>query len=720
MRRISCKRVERHAIFILSGVLSAIGALPLAFFEAIPGYDSRSHIAKTAFLMYSLSHGNYSGWSMFWYGGFQLLDTYPPLLYFLAAFLGWPWASAIVGMKIVIALSFMLSGVSIFILARDFGVSQKWSLGASLLYAFAPPHLLFLYDYGSLTYSLGFAIAPIFLLAFRKTLRNENYISALILGGSGAILLLANAPTVYVLLFPTAVYVILGTPRSKISSVLRFGLAAAFAAFSFSAFWLMPYTLYGLSTPIHLFWTPPEGRYPDFEIISLSSLLTPNFIELRAGYLGHFLLLPALASLLTLRKRDEFGLFAAALTSVLLTVGASLSDLFYKIPLILVLQFPKRFLIADVLFLSVLASIFFDRVFAKIAVLSNTRLALHRSQIKFVGLVAIGLLTLAPLVAQPSFKGTSNLWQASFDSEEKEAFEFLANQPGYFRVMVRDPYHEWFPAFTMKGSVDGWYDQATSLLYRNFTFNMYYANPTDVDRTFNGLRLLGVRYVMIYHGYGEDGPYGLQVYQSSTIAPPIFMNTRIAIFKLPESKLIYVAGSAVALEPSNPSDPESLAVLFEDLVKRPDFDPDGLVVLTAGCKYASGSIQSYEPSKPLPTRQIEYRLSNLKWAENQITFDLFVAQEAFVYISSAYFPGWRAEIDGLERTILAAPPGFMVLYIDRPGLHKVSLHYELTAEKSWAIVVSSIAWAGFIVLLLMSKKLQKPFKKFTNLPGRSR
>jgi len=653
--------------------------------------------------MYSLSHGNFSGWSSFWYSGFQLVDTYSPLLYFLAAILGWPWASAIIGMKLVIAFSFMLSGLSIFALARDFGVSPRWSLGASLLYAFAPPHLLFLYDYGSLTYSLGFAVAPAMFLALRKMLREQTYTSALTLGASTTILLLANSPSVYVLVLPIALYIAVATPRRRIGAILKLGSVAAIAAFSLSAFWLVPYILYGLYTPIGLFSVPPGGRYADNEIISFSSLLTPNFLSLRAGYLGHFLLLPALASVLILRKRDEFAVFTAAIVSVLLTVGASLSDLFYKIPFVLVLQFPKRFLIADVLFLSILASLFFSKVFVKIASPSNFKFWLNPSQIRLIGIFTVGLLVLAPLVAQPRFKDTPNLWQADFDLEEKQAFEFLAHQPGYFRVMVCDRYHEWFPAFTMKGSVDGWYDQATSLLYRSFTFDMYYANPTDVNRTFNGLRLLGVRYIMIYYGYGEEGPRGLQIYQSSAIAPPVFMNDRIAIFELPESKLIYVAGSAIALKSSDPS---SLAVLFSGLVKRPDFDPDGLVVLTTERKSANASIQSYEPIKPLQAKRIEYHVSNLEWFETKITFDLYVAQEAFVYISSAYFPGWKAELDGLETSILSAPPGFLALYVDHAGHHEISLQYEFTAEKRWAITISSLAWSGFTVLLLTTRQGQ--------------
>jgi uncharacterized membrane protein len=100
------RRLYHYRYLLLQEALSVLGSLPIFFPAGILGYDSSSHIAKTAFLMYSFAHGNFSGWSQFWYSGFQLLCIYSPLTYVLVAVFGWPFSSAMVGMKIMIGLSF--------------------------------------------------------------------------------------------------------------------------------------------------------------------------------------------------------------------------------------------------------------------------------------------------------------------------------------------------------------------------------------------------------------------------------------------------------------------------------------------------------------------------------------------------------------------------------------------------------------------------------------
>jgi hypothetical protein len=479
---------------------------------------------------------------------------------------------------------------------------------------------------------------------------------------------------------------------------MKHGLFLAVAAFCLAAFWLVPYTLYGSSGQLNLLWTPASETYPSEEIITLSSLLTPNFTALRAGYIGHVILLPALAALPFLRNREDAGLYLAGVVSILLTVGASISNLFYNIPLVLALQFPKRFLIADVLFLSILAALFFERAFKKARIFVNARAWPKPRALRLVGFPMLFLLIVLPFATQPELLDRSNFWRANFDLEEKQAYHYLAAQPGFFRVMARDRYHQWFPAFTMKGSVDGWYDQATALPYRNFTLDMYYANPIDVERTFNGLRLLGVRYVMTYFGYGEDGPSGFQIYNASPLAPPVFENSRIAIFEVPNTSLVYVAGSAIGI---SSRDPQALGPELGGIVKRADFDPEGLVVLNAQCGTTHPEIQCYDRNSTLPSKRIEYHISDLTWSENEVSFDLSVTQEAFVYLSLAYFPGWTATIDGSSTKILLTPIGFMTLIVNAAGLYHINLRYQMAEMKIVAIIISLGSWIAVVCSLLI-------------------
>jgi hypothetical protein len=507
--------------------------------------------------------------------------------------------------------------------------------------------------------------------------------SALILAGSSALLLLSNVATLSVMIYPLLAYLVITISIRRIRSLILFGSLAIVLAFLLSAFWLIPYLQYSRTSFTNLFWIPPTGSYPQQDLISFTSLFTPNFTSLSSGYLG-YIILPALAAVLFLRKRQDFGLYAAASVSILLTVGASVTPSFYRIPLVLLLQFPRRFLIADILFLSLLAAIFFDRLFDRIRSMRN-RACLHLvGGLKTVAASLIFLVIVLPFVIVPLMTTKLSVPLVSITQEEEEAFTFLSNQPDYFRVMPFDRYHEWFPMFTSKGSVDGWYDQATSTVYRSFTFDLYYASGADVNNTLNGLRLLGVKYIMFYFADGGDAPEHLKIYMSSAMAPPVFMNERIAIFEVPDTRLVYVAGSALLLNVSY----QDKASVLAGIVKNPDFSPDGVVVLDGSLESSYPNTSYYQTDSPIQFDPINYNISNLSWSETRISFDLNISRECYILVSSTYFPGWTAEVDGVETKMLQAVPSFSALFVRNAGRHIITLHYQWTLIKMSTIFIS--------------------------------
>ncbi len=296
--------IVRTRHLLLAGILSAIGSIPIFLSAGIFGYDSSSHVAKTAFLMYSFSHGNFSGWSQFWYSGFQLFYTYSPLTYVLAAVFGAPFNSAIIGMKALIVFSFALSGMGTFELSRDLGIPNKWSIVAALLYSLTSPHILAIFYVGSLTYSLAFALAPFLFLSLRVALRNQTLNSIIIFGIMIGLMIVSNETTSYVLLFPIIAYVLISTPWPRVFRSLLIIIGASIISVLLSAFWLVPYLKMDLSGELNLLTESALGVYPSSNVIHWYLLFIPNFYNTNAGDLGWILVLPGLASIIFyLRKQ---------------------------------------------------------------------------------------------------------------------------------------------------------------------------------------------------------------------------------------------------------------------------------------------------------------------------------------------------------------------------------------------------------------------------------
>lgn len=660
-------RLAENAYPLLAGGLSTIGSLPLLLSsQTVPGEDAISHVAKTAFLVYSWEHGNLLGWSQFWYSGFQMFYTYSPLTYVLAGALGILSGSAALGMQVVIVSSFILSGVGAFVLSRDFGIPEVWSLVASLLYSLASPHVLILFLDGSLTYALAFALLPWLLLSVRLALRKPSVHSTVVLGAVIALLVVSNSTTAYVVSFPFLAYVVLRTRKGDSKSIAAL-LASVAVGFLLSAFWLLPYLGLDLSGQLNLFTEAASGTYPSANVIHWYSFFIPNQ-NMSDGDVGWVLLLPALGSIVFLRSREEFAFFGAALVAVLMTIGPTLTPLFYRIPLVLALQFAWRFLIADVAFLTPLAALFFWRVGGRLGA-GGRRFGGTRS-LCFVVVALLVVSTAASLlIVNGSFSQTQ---QTPSNPDMKTGLNFVAGQPGFFRVMAISRYFESFPEFTLKGSIDGWYDEATTQAYRNFTFNVYYCGPTA--RSLGGLRLLGARYVMIDYPSGGDAKGASLAYNSSAsvLGPPVFEDGQVVIYQVPDSSLVYVTSSM----------PNSNFSLSQD-------------------------VDCFTPIPSAPASQVEHSLSNLAWGETEISFDVTVRQPAYVLVSNAYSAGWAATDNGTAAPIAVSPPGLPVIHVS-PGTNHIVLSYSSGPVERYSAPLSAVAALGMISTLVLRGRSTKP------------
>jgi hypothetical protein len=664
-------KASRYPLF--SGALSSLGSLPVFRASGIPGYDASSHVAKTAFLVYSFSHGNFTGWSEFWYSGFQLFYTYSPLTYLLAAFFGLPFNSVVVGMKIVVALSFFLSGVGAFLLARNFKISNIWSVVAALLYSITSPHILTLFFKGSLTYSLAFALAPFLFLALRYAIRKQTICSIIYLGMIIGLLIISNETTAYVIFFPIIAYLVISTSRSKAIKTALIVMSSSLIGLLSSAFWLIPYLKIDLSGQGNLLAESKTGAYQVGNVIYWYTFFQRTPGNTIAGDLGWIVVIPALASLIFLRKREEYALYGAGIVILFLTLGASLIPIFYKIPFVLALQFSWRFLIGDVLFLAPLSALFFSRLGQRIFPDDKPPVAATRKTTAIALILIMAATPIAVLLIENSYSNLETPQLNPNDPNQAAALNFLSSQnpPGnYYRILTYDRYYETIPEYTMKGSIDGWYDQVTTQAYRNFTFSIYFCDASN--RTLNALRLLGVRYVVIETAYGGAAINAFKSYNSSgsPFGHPVFNNSEVSIFQVPNSQLVYVSQSI----------------------------PNSVFSFS----------QSVNCNKPIPSApseddsNISYSISNLNFDESKISFDIDLNQSAYVLISSAYSSGWLATDNGSSIPVLLSPPGLPVVHVPR-GNNQILLYYSGAPDALLAGITSLVTFAGAMFLLFLPR-----------------
>ena len=365
-------------------------------------------------------------------------------------------------------------------------------------------------------------------------------------------------------------------------------------------------------------------------------------------------------------RRERVALYLSALVALVLTLGPSFTSLFYRIPLVLALQFSWRFVIGDALFFALLSTLFFSNLVPRLSISLNK----HAKQTILVVCLLL-ILASSSLVLlwianshQPEFQAH----QSPTDPYQARTYAYLSNQTGYYRIMVIDRYNEAFPQYVMKGSIDGWYDQATTQGYGNFRFNAYYCGPNN--STINALRLLGVRYILVDREYGGDAAKVNLTQYSAIYGAPVNISGRVYLFRVPNSKLIYVTSAF----------------------------PNGGIRLNQG--FGCGQVI---PGAPL--REVGYHITNLTWGETKISFNLATNASSHVLISNSYMPGWHATDKGTPTNITESAPGLPVIYLP-VGNHQIVLYYSGVEYGRASAIISSVSVASIFVVCIvdLSKK----------------
>ncbi|KKT73682.1 MAG: hypothetical protein UW68_C0003G0003 [Candidatus Collierbacteria bacterium GW2011_GWB1_44_6] len=174
--------------------------------------------------------------------GYPLMQFYPPMPYYpmeLMVILG---AGYFLPVKIMFALAFLLSGLGMYLFAREF--FGKWGgVLASALYVYAPYHSVDIYVRGAMNEAWGMVWFPFVLLYIYKIITRRHSRDFIFL--SAALALQLTSHNVMTLVFaPTAIiWAIFWMWREKKFSKIKNLLLAGILGVGLSAFFFLPVVL---------------------------------------------------------------------------------------------------------------------------------------------------------------------------------------------------------------------------------------------------------------------------------------------------------------------------------------------------------------------------------------------------------------------------------------------------------------------------------------------
>jgi hypothetical protein len=211
----------------------------------------------------------------------------------------------------------------------------------------------------------------------------------------------------------------------------------------------------------------------------------------------------------------------------------------------------------------------------------------------------------------------------------------------------------------------------------------------DYFRSRRNFNLLGVRWLIdkkdgelststhqgiarIYQGQGMD------VYEDANALPRAYALSSVQLIDPLDHE-----GSTAASDTG-----------IEDALSSLDrLDPRSTAVVEAAGGDASkfGELVTNSQTPLVPIAVQEY-------LPNEVLLVTSAANKSFVVLGDAWYPGWKAEIDGIEAPIYRVNTIERGVIVER-GAHRIRFHYQPTSL-TWALIVAGLSAAVFVALLL--------------------
>lgn len=171
--------------------------------------------------------------------GYPIFNYYAPLPYYFGELIYSISHSLIFSAKIMFGFSFVISYIFMYFLSNKFWGKKGGSV-AAVFYSFAPYHALDFYVRGAMGEMWALAFFPVVFWAAKRIEEKTNIANLLIFGVSIAGLILSHNLSAMIFLPLTVIWVILLFLKRKGKKLLWFSLGGAVLGILLSAFYLLP------------------------------------------------------------------------------------------------------------------------------------------------------------------------------------------------------------------------------------------------------------------------------------------------------------------------------------------------------------------------------------------------------------------------------------------------------------------------------------------------
>jgi len=356
-------------------LLILVGFIPLLdlFQPGLPiTHDGQDHVARIANFYANLEEGNiiprWAG-NLNWGFGHPILMFLYPLPSYFASFFHFLGFSLVDSLKAVFGVSFILSGIFMYMWLREF-LPEWGGFAGGVLYMFAPYRFVDLYVRGALGEHVAFVFLP-FVLYFLLKLSKNKHSPFLIIGGSVSLAFLILSHNAISLMFLPMIFlyslflIFVHKERRPLiyqyTGILVLGLGLT-AFFWMPAFFEGKYTLRDIVTS-------EDYRLRFVELKDLA-YGTWNYgisgqFSVQVGIL-HWILVFSSIPLLIFRKKNKFWKFALGLLLIfilsLFLMHSSSKIIWDNITTLQKFQFPWRFLSITVFASSALGALVISQV----------------------------------------------------------------------------------------------------------------------------------------------------------------------------------------------------------------------------------------------------------------------------------------------------------------------------------------------------------------------
>lgn len=367
--------ISNNRFLLFALILISLVPLLDLFHAGFPiTHDGQDHVARIANFYQNLKEGNliprWAG-NLNWGYGHPILMFLYPMSSYAASFFHFLGFSLVDSTKIVFAMFYVLSGITMYLFVRE-TLDKRSAVIAGLLYIFAPYRFVDLYVRGAIGEHVAFVFPPLIFYSLLKVYKGDRKKIYIILGSFSlaGLILSHNAISLMFLplIFLYALYLVFST-KNRLGLCLNYSLLILFG-FGLSAF----------------FWIPAffEGKYTLRDIVTakvdaLSFSSFDRFFYSNWSYGGTgqlsvmvgvvqwitvFLSLPLFVVLFKKKNKQwltiSFMLFIFGITLLLMTQSSQF--VWEKITILQKFQFPWRFLSVIIFITSLLGAIVFSAV----------------------------------------------------------------------------------------------------------------------------------------------------------------------------------------------------------------------------------------------------------------------------------------------------------------------------------------------------------------------